>query len=294
MEKYTMHRSDFLQHHGILGMKWGVRRFQNKNGSLTSAGKKRYAGKSRKRGLKLTDRQKKMIKIGAAVAITGLVAYGGYKLYKSGVINGPIAGDILGVPSEKRSSFDLSENNIQSCAADVNPAHSKTNCGSCATATVQNMIDGPGTYQALENPPDHMRRVLADGTLSKGYDPDKLIECYQDASWTKMPSTLGNRRAISKELEKTMLSYGDGAKGIFYFEGMTFGRPGHYFTFAVLNGKVNVVESQPSKEGIVWNTDFYDAVGRMMDPTCDVKVARLDTRPLKPERMGDLFKKREK
>ena len=31
-----------LYHHGIQGMKWGVRRFQNKDGSLTSAGKKRY------------------------------------------------------------------------------------------------------------------------------------------------------------------------------------------------------------------------------------------------------------
>ena len=30
-----------LSHHGIKGMKWGVRRFQNKDGSLTSAGKKR-------------------------------------------------------------------------------------------------------------------------------------------------------------------------------------------------------------------------------------------------------------
>ena len=32
-----------LSHHGILGMKWGVRRFQNKDGSLTAAGKTRYS-----------------------------------------------------------------------------------------------------------------------------------------------------------------------------------------------------------------------------------------------------------
>lgn len=31
-----------LKHHGILGMKWGVRRYQNKDGGLTSAGRKRY------------------------------------------------------------------------------------------------------------------------------------------------------------------------------------------------------------------------------------------------------------
>lgn len=41
---YEFIRESDLAHHGIKGQKWGVRRFQNEDGSLTSAGKNRYAG----------------------------------------------------------------------------------------------------------------------------------------------------------------------------------------------------------------------------------------------------------
>ena len=36
------YESNYLQHHGIKGQKWGVRRFQNEDGTLTADGKERY------------------------------------------------------------------------------------------------------------------------------------------------------------------------------------------------------------------------------------------------------------
>lgn len=56
MEHYKIY-SDHLSHHGIKGQKWGRRRWQNEDGTLTKAGKERYYGESDSRDTAQTDEE---------------------------------------------------------------------------------------------------------------------------------------------------------------------------------------------------------------------------------------------
>ena len=86
---FLYYSANELYHHGILGQKWGVRRYQNEDGSLTAAGKSRYSGSDQKvvRDQSNSDGKNKMQSdtkkkiaiaagVGATVVAAGLVIYG--------------------------------------------------------------------------------------------------------------------------------------------------------------------------------------------------------------------------
>jgi len=94
MSYYYITRSpDYLEHHGILGMKWGVRRYQNKDGSLTPEGRARYGDVLTKKQMKnyirdynlVTGSDKKINKKTVFKTENGMYDYKGRKIKNTNV-----------------------------------------------------------------------------------------------------------------------------------------------------------------------------------------------------------------
>lgn len=137
---------NYIAHHGILGQKWGVRRYQDKSGRLTAEGKKRkheFTDKSQSntsRRDRIVDVVKNSAIMGGA-GIAGSIASvaaapitGGYSLYglmatvtpaMHGVLNTAVYGTALAVGDAKAAIANNKEKKFQE-EREKNPIDKKT------------------------------------------------------------------------------------------------------------------------------------------------------------------------
>ena len=260
-----------LYHHGIKGMRWGVRRFQYTNGRLTAAGKKRYLDgwhkptkvkasvkrakqadtedeeneTQEKKGL--TDKQKKAIIVGAAAVGTGLAIYGGYKLSKmykgTGQAIDPETGFRL--LDKNQSDADILKN--------VNPGRVSI----FSTYKNKEIINGSSYNCMLCTTSYDLRKRGYDvhaGLSTNGYMPDELFsKIYKNYNGTTKIDpprlTFSNADKAANEtlhnIEQNLLKHGSGSRGniVVWWKG----NGGHSMIWENIDGKIVFKDGQTNQ-----------------------------------------------
>lgn len=272
-----LNQKDYLCHHGILGQKWGIRRFQNGDGSLTAAGKERYSKENgKKTEIGMAPEVALFLAVYAvptAVIATTSAASIAVEAVRHKSLKNKIEKERAEAEKDPKTGLLLKKDKDMSEKDDmkrVNPDYmdgreSQNNCMLCTTA-----------YD--------MRRRGYEVTAKKvfqGFTTDTVKKWYPKAKVknvsTKDENGDDSPAAFLENTKKALLNQGEGARGnLMNRWAGSYG--GHSIVYEVKDNKVILRDCQTNS--IVKLEDFVRASDR-------IDYARLDNVDFDPKKIKE-------
>lgn len=250
---------DYISHHGIKGQKWGIRRFQNLDGSLTEAGKQRYSSEAKNNEESLAAAAVILgfytVPIAGAVAADA-IRKGAAKVRTNKAIQRALNAEIdsvTGIPLKSEPMTADEDMKLANPGRGNGKRETAFNCVFCSTAYDLRRRGFEVTAKETTEP-------IAADTYEKFYKGakctqvipaghDSVFNALSTNPWamTFMDSDFrAYHKAMKSTLKNDLLAQGDGARG--YFGVTWFGQPGgHSMIYEVQNGKIVLRDCQIGK-----------------------------------------------